>query len=172
MNNWLGVQLWSENNKGVHTQPCSFKTRALLTIIYHPNRWIRIPWPQISFWFFEKWHPRCCVISRKPTHFPKKKILAKHSSMHHLSFFSFSRWGDVWLEWMQMSRRERFNIKSKSLKEAQQTIANAEHAYQHQRRQRQVGMGWRQWLKNGRDYIGVAPLSEFWMLWQVRFWIY
>lgn len=41
-----------------------------------------------------------------------------------------------------MSRRERFNIKSKSLKEAQQTIANAEHAYQHQRRQRQVGMKW------------------------------
>lgn len=72
-------------------------------------------------------------------------------------------WGDVWLEWMQMSRRERFNIKSKSLKEAQQTIANAEHAYQHQRRQRQVGMGMKEVIEEWkwRDYIGVAPLSEF-----------
>ena len=166
MNNWLGVQLWSENDKGVHTQPCSLKTHTGLTITYHQNRWIGIPWPQISFWFFEKWHPRCCVISRKPTHFPPKKILAKHGSMHHL-------WGDVWLEWMQMSRRERFNIKSKSLKEAQQTIANAEHAYQHQRRQRQVGMGMKEVIEEWkwRDYIGVAPLSEFKMLWQVHFWI-
>ncbi len=80
--------------------------------------------------------------------------------------------GDVWLEWMQMSRRERFNIKSKSLKEAQQTIANAEHAYQHQRRQRQVGMKMGREVKETMEikiHLGGPGWSEFWMLWQVHF---
>ena len=63
-----------------------------------------------------------------------------------------------------MSRRERFNIKSKSLKEAQQTIANAEHAYQHQRRQRQVGMEMGREAKETMEikiHLGGPGWSEF-----------
>ena len=90
MSNRLGVQPWSENSKGVHTQPCSLKTHTGLTITYHLNRWIGIPWPQISFWFFEKWHPRCCVISRKPTHFPKKNYWPNMAPCIISRFLAFS----------------------------------------------------------------------------------
>eukprot|EP00435_Cladocopium_sp_Y103_P066574 s39_g28.t2 len=51
----------------------------------------------------------------------------------------------LWLEWMQMGRRERFNIRSKSLSQAQQTIWAAEQSYRPQRTKRQERRAAREW---------------------------
>ena len=62
-------------------------------------------------------------------------------------------WGAVWLEWMQMGRRERFNIRSKSLSQAQQTIWAAEQSYRPQWTKRQVGDGeWGKVMTNAGFY--------------------
>eukprot|EP00438_Fugacium_kawagutii_P023211 Skav215680 [mRNA] locus=scaffold278:166462:167457:- [translate_table: standard] len=51
----------------------------------------------------------------------------------------------VWLEWMQMGRRERFNIRAKSWSQAEQTVTTAEHSYQPERRRREERRAARAW---------------------------
>lgn len=62
----------------------------------------------------------------------------------------------VWLEWMQMGRRERFNIRSKSLSQAQQTIWAAEQSYRPQwtkRQERRAAREWRQQQESERQEL-------------------
>ena len=75
--------------------------------------------------------------------------------------------GAVWLEWMQMGRRERFNIRSKSLSQAQQTIWAAEQSYRPQWTKRQVGHGeWGEekcWVRQGGfsdEGVGIFCVSH------------